>query len=186
MLVDEGGLIPREGVAKPLDALDREHRRKFHALGIRIGALDLFMPAVLKPEAMRWRAALRSAAAGAPMPWLPPPGSVVLPAKGDVSATARLGFRRIGPQLLRIDMAERIAAHAHEARSGRHERVVDDALVTSLGLSPDAVTKLMRDVGFRAEGDEGAWVWRGRARRRKDDTGPVSPAFAALAGLARG
>lgn len=186
MLVDEGGLIPREGVAKPLEALDREHRRKLHLLGIRIGALDLFMPAVLKPAAMRWRAALRAAAAGAPMPWLPPPGSVVLPANGDVSTTARLGFRRIGPQLLRVDMAERIAAHAHEARAGKQEAVVNDALVTSLGLTPDAVTKLMRDVGFRAEGDERAWVWRGRARRRKDSVGPISPAFAALAGLARG
>ena len=186
MLVDEGGLIPREPVAKPLEGLDREHRRKLHGLGIRIGALDLFMPAVLKPEAMRWRAALRAAAAGEPMPWLPAPGTVVLPANGDVAVTARLGFRRVGPQLLRVDMAERLAAHAHEARTGKQEAVVNDALVTSLGLTPDAVTRLMRDVGFRAEGEERAWVWRGRGRRRKPDVGPISPAFAALAGLARG
>ena len=64
--------------------------------------------------------------------------------------------------------------------------MVDEALVTSLGLTPDAVTKLMRDVGFRAQGDERAWVWRGRGRRRERTVGPVSPAFAALAGLARG
>ena len=48
----------------PLAALDREQRRAVTRLGVRIGALDLFMPAVLKPEAMRWRAALRAAAGG--------------------------------------------------------------------------------------------------------------------------
>ena len=67
MLVDEGGIVAREQVAEPLAALDREQRRAVTALGVRIGALDLFMPAVLKPEAMRWRTALRAAAAGQPM-----------------------------------------------------------------------------------------------------------------------
>ena len=67
-------------------------------LGVRIGALDLFMPAVLKPEAMRWRAALRAAAAGAAMPALPPDASAVLPTPPTApcspgSASARPGRR---------------------------------------------------------------------------------------------
>jgi ATP-dependent RNA helicase SUPV3L1/SUV3 len=185
MLVDDGGIIAREAVAKPLEALERDQRRRLHALGIRIGALDLFMPAVLKPEAMRWRAALKAAAAGAPMPNLPPPGAVVLPAAGDVAATLRLGFRAAGPQLIRVDMAERLAAHAHEARMSKSAEIVDQALVTSLGLAPEALTRLMRDVGFRPNGGEGAWHWHGRGRRRAAAT-PVSPHWAALAGLQRG
>ena len=68
MLVDEGGIVARDAVAAPLAALDREQRRAVTRLGIRIGALDLYMPAVLKPEAMRWRARLRAAASGQPMP----------------------------------------------------------------------------------------------------------------------
>ena len=79
MLVDEGGIVAREAVARPLAALDREQRRAVTRLGVRIGALDLFMPAVLKPEAMRWRAAFRAAAAGETMPALPSESSVVLP-----------------------------------------------------------------------------------------------------------
>ena len=82
MLVDEGGIVARETVAKPLAALDREQRRLITRLEIRIGALDLFMPDILKPEARRWRTALRAAAAGEPMPELPPEASVVLPAAG--------------------------------------------------------------------------------------------------------
>ena len=73
LLVDEGGVVARDQAAAPLAALDRDQRRAVTALGIRIGALDLFMPAALKPEAMRWRSALRAAAVNRPMSALPPP-----------------------------------------------------------------------------------------------------------------
>jgi ATP-dependent RNA helicase SUPV3L1/SUV3 len=178
-LVDEGGIVARDAVANPLAALDKDQRRAVTGLGVRVGALDLYMPAVLKPEAIRWRAAFRAAAAGAAMPALPPSNAVVLPTPADRALLARLGFRAAGPQMIRVDMAERIAAHAHRARA------VDPDLVTSLGLQPDAVARLMRDIGF-GEGEAG-WVWRGRGpRRRAKPEKPASPHFAALAELKRG
>jgi ATP-dependent RNA helicase SUPV3L1/SUV3 len=187
MLVDEGGIVARERVAQPLAALDRDQRRTVTGFGIRIGALDLFMPAVLKPEAMRWRSALRAAAAGAAMPPLPPPSSVVLPAPAPPvrAALARLGFRPAGPQMIRVDMAERMARRAHEARAAGEGPVVDEALVTSLGLQPQALARLMRDIGFRPGSDDEGWVWRGRARppRRSRPEAAGANAFAALAGL---
>jgi ATP-dependent RNA helicase SUPV3L1/SUV3 len=189
MLVDEGGIVEREAVAKPLAALDKGERRAITGLRIRIGALDLFMPDVLKPEARRWRTALRSAAAGAPMPELPPENAVLLPCPpdGERLRLTRLGYRALGPQMLRVDLVERLARHAHEARTGKPQPVVDEALATSLGLQPQAVAKLMRELGFRpSEGDQ-AWVWRGRARRREEPRKPqTGHAFAALAGLKRG
>ena len=185
MIVDEGGIVARETVAGALAALDKEQRRAVTRFGVRIGALDLFMPAVLKPEAMRWRAAFRAAAAGAPMPELPPQSSVVLPRPADPALLARLGFRAAGPQMIRVDMAERMAANAHEARSGGEP--VNMALVTSLGLQGETVAKLMRDIGFRPGGEDSAWVWHGRERRRRPRVRkPESPHFAALAGLKRG
>ena len=93
MLVDEGGIVARQAVAGALAALDRDQRRAVTRLGVRIGALDLFMPAVLKPEAMRWRAAFRAAAAGEPMPALPPQSGVVVPTPADPALLVRLGFR---------------------------------------------------------------------------------------------
>jgi ATP-dependent RNA helicase SUPV3L1/SUV3 len=190
MLVDEGGIVAREAVAKPLAALDREQRRSIARLRVRIGALDLFMPDVLKPEARRWRTALRSAAAGEPMPELPPESAVILPCPPEVdrSRLARLGFRGLGPQMLRVDLVERLAKHAHEARGGKPQPVIDQALVTSLGLQPPALAKLMRDLGFRATEGEQGWVWRGQARRREEPKPGGGPgnAFAALAELRRG
>ena len=173
MLVDEGGILPREAVAKPLEALERGQRRVLARLGIRIGALDLFMPAVLKPEAMRWRAALRGGAAGAPMPALPPPDAVVLPSVGNMDA-ARLGYRIAGPQLVRVDMADRLASAAHEARAAGKAELVDPALITSLGLQPEALARLMRDVGFRAEG-RAAPGYGAAARASARRSGPVRP-----------
>jgi ATP-dependent RNA helicase SUPV3L1/SUV3 len=186
LLVDEGGIVPREAVAAPLAAMDRDRRRAVTRLGVRIGALDLFMPAVLKPEAMRWRAAFRAAAAGQSMPALPSESTVVLPAPADRALLMRLGFRVAGPQMIRVDMAERIAARAHEARAAQGE-AVDAGLVTSLGLQPAALAKLMRDIGFRPAGEAApGWVWRGRERgRRPRDPAGETHAFAALAAIKR-
>ncbi|MDB5694227.1 MAG: helicase, partial [Alphaproteobacteria bacterium] len=189
MLVDEGGIVARDAVAKALGGLTREQRRLITILRIRIGALDLFMPDVLKSEARRWRTALRAAATGEAMPPLPPESAVILPCPEDDERRLlqRLGFRALGPQMLRVDMVERLARHAHEARAGKARPVVDEAFATSLGLKPQAVARLMRDLGFRAPEGEGDWVWRGRGRRPPEDskTDP-SHAFAALAGLRRG
>ena len=190
MLVDEGGIVPREAVAKALGSVEREQRKLVTRLGVRIGALDLFMPDVLKPEARRWRTALKAAAAGAAMPLLPAESTVILPCspETDRALLQRLGFRALGPQMLRVDMVERLARHAHEARSAADRPVVDQALATSLGLQPQAVARLMRDLGFRPAAEDGAWVWRGPNRPRRRESGPADPshAFAALAGLRRG
>ena len=123
------------------------------------------------------------------MPDLPPESAVVLPAprEEERGLLAKLGFRAVGPQMVRVDLAERLARHAFEARSAGGRPLVDEALTTSLGLQPQAVAKLMRDLGFRASESEAGWVWRGRGRRERperEETG--SGAFAALAGLRRG
>src|SRR5688500_19797619 len=176
-------------MAKPHAALDKEQRPAITRLKIRIGALDLFMPDVLKPEAMRWRTALRAAAAGEAMPELPPEASVVVatPAGERVTMLGRLGFRALGPQMLRVDLVERLARHAHQARAGKQAEPVDVALATSLGLRPEAAAQLMRDLGFRRDPGEAGWTWRGRARRRRPPpAGQGASAFAALAELKRG
>jgi ATP-dependent RNA helicase SUPV3L1/SUV3 len=89
--------------------------------------------------------------------------------------------------MLRVDLVERLARHAHEARTGKDQPFVDEALITSLGLQPQAVARLMRDLGFRSAQNESGWAWKGQGRR--SDERPVVPpsgAFAALAGLRRG
>ena len=183
LLVDEGGIVARESLARALAGLARDQRRSITGLKVRIGALDLFMPDVLKPEARRWRTALRAAASGRTMPALPAEAAVVLPTPADAQLLNRLGFRALGPQMLRVDLVERLARHAHEARAGKPQPVVDHALATSLGLAPESVARLMRDLGFRPGEGEAPWIWRGHKRRRPEPRSDPSHAFAALAGL---
>ena len=86
-------------------------------------------------------------------------------------------------------MAERIAHRAHEARAaGEEQAPLDQALVTSLGLAPEALAKLMRDIGFRPSEGPSGWIWSGRERRRPPRVPEKkgSQHFAALAGLRRG
>ncbi|PSJ36859.1 helicase-related protein [Allosphingosinicella deserti] len=192
MLVDEGGIVAREAVAKPLAALERDQRRLITRLKVRIGALDLFLPDILKPEPRRWRTALRTACSGGSMPLLPPESAVVLPTPNEAERKllGRLGYRALGPQMVRVDLVERLAKRAFEARAGKAETYVDQALTVSLGLQPQTVAKLMRDLGFRPTapkpGEQEGWVWRGHARRRPEPQADPSHAFAALAGLRRG
>jgi ATP-dependent RNA helicase SUPV3L1/SUV3 len=189
MLVDEGGIVAREAVAKPLAALERDQRRAITRLKVKIGALDLFMPDMLKPEPRRWRSALRAAASGGAMPELPAESAVVLPTppENDRPRLQKLGFRCVGPQMLRVDLVERLARHAHEARTAKGQPFVDQNLVTSLGLQPPAVAKLMRDLGFRATTNEAGWAFKGQGRRPVPGRPAADPrnAFAALAGLRR-
>jgi ATP-dependent RNA helicase SUPV3L1/SUV3 len=185
-LAESGGIVARRDLDAALAGLTREERQGARRLGVTIGALDIFLPALLKPEPLRWRTALLSVRRRVAMPSLPPAGAVLCPA-----VDAELpGFRRIGGQMVRIDMVERIARAAHDAREGRRPFIPDPALATSIGMQPATLTRLMLALGFRelpVEADAPrAWRWHGR--RRDSATAAPRPgnAFAKLADLARG
>ena len=189
MLADAGGLLPRKALTEPIAQLDRPMRAALHKLKVRLGALDVFVPSLLKPEAQRWRAALMAVRAGQPMPDLPRPGAALLPSGTDRNAAA-FAYRRFGDHWLRVDLADRLAAFAHQARAAHKGgeaplEPIDRDLVTSLGLPEEALARLMAEVGFRADG--GAWHWRGTRPRTRARPAPARPgnAFAALAGLKR-
>ena len=114
-LTDGGGAARRTDVEDQLRALTPEERPLLRKLGLTIGSLDIFHPQLLKPEAVRWRAALIAAQQGARVPALPPQGAV-LQREGSADGLAIAGFRRCASGWLRIDMAEKLARQAHAAR----------------------------------------------------------------------
>lgn len=118
-LADGGGQVARAAVDDQLAAMSAEERPQLRKLGLTIGSLDIFHPTLLKPEAVRWRAALIAAQQGAAIPALPPHGAVWQKDGGTTAPGAGLaiaGFRRCGTGWLRIDMAEKLARQAHAAR----------------------------------------------------------------------
>ena len=179
-----GGMTPRLPLRASLDALDANERRRLRSMGFTIGALDLFDARLLKPEAARWRRVMMGL--GGAQPGAPPAGAAVL-ARGEAGAALASGFRPLARQAVRIDLVERIARAAHDARSGRVPFAPDPALATSIGVEPETLERLMIELGFRAvsrDDTSAHWVWRGRpqARQRPATPGPGN-AFGALADL---
>jgi len=186
-LADEGGVTARRGLESVVEALTSDLRPALAKLGIRLGTLDIFMPALIKPEASRWRVAFAAAQDGQPMPALPPTGAVSVPTPPDPATCAAFvlaGFRPLGAQMLRVDQVERLARAAHDARTGRAAFNPDPGLPTSLGLASPSFGQLMLALGFH-RADEG-WRWKGQPQRKaKPAERRARPgnAFAALESL---
>jgi ATP-dependent RNA helicase SUPV3L1/SUV3 len=194
-LVDRGGVLPRDGSG--LDRLDPRQRESLRRLGVRIGGLDLYVPAALRPDAVRvWLqlAALRGIVAPAPPESLPPTLA---------GRDPPLGYRRVGREALRVDLADKLLQEAHRRRLGIPGRRVflDPARARSMGLSTAGYAALLRAGGFRVAmpralpaGAMGPiappqWDWRPprpAAAAPVAQPAPVATgAFAALAGLLR-
>jgi ATP-dependent RNA helicase SUPV3L1/SUV3 len=170
-LVAGAGTIPRESAG--LAYVPKEKRHAPRRLGVTIGALDVFVPALLKPEARR----LLSEIGADPRPLNRGMAPVIEGAR-QVPA----GYRRAGKQAIRVDMAEKLFRAAHDRRTAAAGKrfTIDLALGVSMGLAEDSFVAMMRDAGFRAvrhrklaEGAHGPpapllWEWRAP---RKDHAG---------------
>lgn len=182
-LVQAGGLMPRRAAGALVEALDADDRKRLRKAGLVIGTLDLFMPSLLKPRAAAARRALLNLGEG------PAEGASVLP-RAAPGAALDHGYRPLGQQAVRIDLAERIARAAHESRKGRAPFAPDPALATSMGLTADTLARLMAQLGFQAlrgrEGQAQRWVWKGLTPLAKPKPAPRDNAFAALADLIDG
>ncbi|WP_408640448.1 helicase-related protein [Sphingobium chungbukense] len=171
-LADAGGLIARTDLDSALGHLDKDQRHLLRRAGIDIGVLDIYHPGLLKPGSARWRAALLAARIAKPCLPLPGPGLTLIPAgeKPDQMGARIAGFRGFGEQMLRIDMAERMARTAHEAIAKNEAFTAQSPQIVSLGLSEEAFLQLMRLAGFRPieAPEEGGpnWVFRGRQKLR--------------------
>jgi len=195
-LREAAGLVPgatEEEIAPPL-------RARLKALGVRAGRFALFIPAVLKPRASAMRARLWAIRQGVSMRSLPQPGrvSLAMPADWGMDFAAAMGWRAAGPTLLRLDIAEQLAAElGHATRRG--PTILPAHLHGRLGIAPALLPDALRALGFRimparplAEGAYGppapAMLLPPRRRRAVPlpDTpapAPAQGAFAALAAL---
>ncbi len=194
-LVEAGGMLDRSETG--IDLLDKHQRGSLFRLGVRVGQLDIVVPAMLKPGPLAaWRelAALSGNKIPPPVPAMPP---VLAAAKGPPP-----GYRQLGKQQIRLDMAEKLLREAHEARTvaGRKPFALDPARAVSAGLTTASYARLLRLAGFQPivpralrqgeSGPPGQLVWRWRPPRRHPEAHtPPAPvregAFAALAELVR-
>ena len=144
------GLVPGERDAAPSPPV----REALRALGVRAGRFALFLPALLKPRPAALRALLLAVARAVATPALPAPGLVSLPRpeQGErVADLVALGWIAAGPIMIRLDIAERIAAELAYA-TRRRPAAVPAQLASRLGVGAEALAPVLRALGMKLLG----------------------------------
>jgi ATP-dependent RNA helicase SUPV3L1/SUV3 len=179
------GSVSAAEVAPQRAALDKGDRRALARLGVRLGTESVYLEALLKPRAAAMRALLWAARNGVTVPAVP--AGVAQPRDPGVpdAAYAAMGYSVLGPQVLRLDRVERLAALARrQARQGPFSAT--PALAAAAGCSVAALGAILPALGYRAalardggvtfhtrtpraaRGQEGGAPRRVRRARRKD------------------
>jgi ATP-dependent RNA helicase SUPV3L1/SUV3 len=163
VLAEGLGSVRRRDVAEQVAALTRGDRRVLSGLGVTLGRLTVFLPALLRPPAIRLRARLFAVRRGGP----PAPGpqgepSVPLdPALPDAFYLA-CGYQPAGRRAVRIDRLDRAASVV-----GRLSRTGVFAppreLPSILGCPDTEVPAVLSGIGYVER--DGRFEWRKRGRR---------------------
>lgn len=145
------GSLWRGDAAAQIDALSRDDRKHLRKLGVILGRDMAFLPAVLKPEGIKWRALLWALGDDrTSVPELPDAGRVSIPVNKatDPAFLEACGYRTLGPLAIRIDMAERLTSKAWlMAKNGPFEPTAE--LTSMVGASNAELPAVLKALGFK-------------------------------------
>lgn len=175
-LIENFGVLKRETVAEEIKSLDQNSRAQLRKYGVRFGAFNIYIPALLKPAPAELAAtlwALKSAqSAGLSLDTLPEPpraGLTSVPADAAIPEAfyRAYGFHVCGPRAVRLDILERLAdqirpllawkanpqapAMPPKGATGDGAFTVTPDMMSILGCSPDELGNVLRSLGFRME-----------------------------------
>ncbi|HQY43664.1 MAG TPA: helicase-related protein [Paracoccaceae bacterium] len=150
------GVLPREGVADEVKALDQDARGVLRKHGVRFGQYTIFLPLLLKPAPTRLRLLLWSLTNDLPeFLTSPPPGLVTIPNIPEVPKGNYIlaGYHPAGARAIRIDMLERLAdiLRQKDSRAG-FEATADMLSIT--GMTLEQFADLMAGLGYKGERGE--------------------------------
>jgi ATP-dependent RNA helicase SUPV3L1/SUV3 len=145
-LLEHGGVVPGATEAE----IPAELRGRLRAIGVRAGRYALFLPDCLRARAAARRAQLWAIERRVPTPELPNPSLVSVAASPGpaLECLRAMGWVEAGPVMIRLDMAERIAAELAYATRARAAPLPPD-LASRLGLKADMLPAVLRALGLR-------------------------------------
>lgn len=163
-LYDHLGVMRRSDLDDVIPGLDPDLRRALRAKGVRMGPVLVFLPALVKPAAIRLRALLWALWNDQALPATRPAdgrvSEVVDPAAIDRDYYRMIGYPVFGPRCIRIDMLDRVVTDVYDsARDGVFEAVHKYA--EWFGCNLDDLHAILESMGHR---------------RLKDDDKPAEPA----------
>jgi ATP-dependent RNA helicase SUPV3L1/SUV3 len=163
VLVESLGSVRRRDVAEQVAALSRGDRRALSGLGVTLGRLSVFLPALLRPATIRLRARLFAARHGGPtVPGPQGEPSVTLDRALAPAFYLACGYQPAGRRAVRVDRLDRAAAVAARlSRSGPFAPPRE--LPSLLGCPQTEVAAVLAGIGYIER--QGRFEWRRRGRR---------------------
>src|SRR5262249_6925439 len=142
------GTLPRRSVAAQVAALSADDRRALARLGVTLGRLSVFLPALVRPDILRLRARLFVARHGGPASSAPDGiPSVPLEASLPSAFYAACGYQPVGPRAVRVDRLDRVAAtFARLARGGPFRLPPETAKL--LGIPSNELAAILAALGY--------------------------------------
>jgi ATP-dependent RNA helicase SUPV3L1/SUV3 len=165
------GSLRTNAVAPLLQALSRADRKALARLGIRLGVESVYHDPLLAPDAVALRGLLWAVAAREAVPV--PPAAAGAPRDPAVSAEtyAAMGYRVLGPRVLRVDRVEVLAARLRRlARQGGFAVTPELARLADCGV--DELPAVLSVLGYRTTGRGAGERFAARrhpARHRRGD-----------------
>ena len=188
-LVEGLGILPRVPLETLIHGLTATDRRRLGSLGVRIGAIHVFVQPLLKPRSRRMTALLWSVAHRLIRPPDVPPDSAMSLTRAEGVPPAfyeALGFLPVGDRAIRVDRLQALADAAAElARQGPFQ--APPTLASLVGGGRDALPSLLTLLGYRQVVEEdGTRTFHPRptAKRRRRPADRAGSPFAKLKALA--
>jgi ATP-dependent RNA helicase SUPV3L1/SUV3 len=163
VLAEGLGSVRRRDVAEQVAALTRTERKALSRLGVTLGRLTVFLPALLRPPAIRLRARLFAVRRGGPTR-VGPEGEPSVPLDPALPGAFYLacGYQPAGRRAVRVDRLDRAASLV-----GRLSRTGSFAppreLPSILGCSEAEARAVLAGIGYVER--DGRFEWRRRGRR---------------------
>ncbi|HXQ50335.1 MAG TPA: helicase-related protein [Stellaceae bacterium] len=183
-LAEALGSLPAREVGHLRAALTASDRKALARMGVRLGTETIYVEPLLKPKAARLTGLLWAVRNGSAVPEPPKSTSAARdPAIAD-GAYAAMGYRMLGPWVVRADRLERLAAAARAlARQGPF--AATPALAGIAGAAPADLALLLPRLGYRAvlDGEDGSVLFHARLRRQQRRRALASPAEGPFAKL---
>jgi len=168
-IVEGLGSIPRVQVLAEMRDMSKEDRAALRSCGVRIEPETLFLPALVKPKAVQWRALLWALFNEKTAPDIPGAGLVTVPAGDDADPEffSACGFACLGKRAIRVDVLDRVAVDLQrQSRAGKMD--VGATQLNLLGLSMEDARPVFEALGYVAEeeGETLTWKWGGRPKTK--------------------
>jgi len=166
-LVEALGSLPAREVTALRHAMAAADRKALARLGVRFGTETVYFDALLKPRAASLRGLLWAVRRGEAVPAAPNGTAAPRDPAIPEAAYEAMGWRVLGPLVLRADRLERLAAAARRlARQGRFPATPE--LAATAGCAVEGLAAALPALGYRVIRAGEAVFFQARRRRFGD------------------